>query len=104
MTMTAGVRPRAEDFRAHHRGGGLFTETVNQRLGSYLCVPAHRLGLAPTVLTLANLALGLLAATLVIASAQRMHDGDISSVVVGLVALGLWQLAYSLDCADGQLA
>ena len=57
--MTAVTAPTAADFRARHRGGGLFTETINQRLGSYLCVPAYRRGLAPTALTLANLAIGL---------------------------------------------
>ncbi len=98
------ARPRAADFRARHRGGGLFTETVNQRLGSYLCVPAHRLGLAPTVLTLANLVVGLAAALLVGGLATRMVGGAVPAVAVGLGGLVLWQLAYSLDCADGQLA
>src|SRR5439155_1078483 len=90
---------KAADFRARHRGGGLFTETVNQRLGAYLCVPAYRFGLAPTVLTLANLVLGLAAAAGVAVLAGRAP-----APLVGLGALVLWHLAYSLDCADGQLA
>jgi phosphatidylglycerophosphate synthase len=97
--MTTATAPTAADFRARHRGGGLFTETINQRIGSYLCVVAHRYDLAPTVLTLANLVIGLGTSIAVIALA-----GKVPSVVLGLGALLLWQFAYSLDCADGQLA
>ena len=88
----------AAEFLARHRGGGLFTETFSQRLGSYLCVVAYRLGLSPTALTLGNLLLGLAASGVVVAYAHRM------SPVIGVVALVGWQLAYALDCADGQLA
>jgi phosphatidylglycerophosphate synthase len=91
-------RPTAADFLAQHRGGGLFTETVNQRVGARLAVVAHRAGLAPTVLTLGNLVLGLSGSVLAIAAADRMN------AATGAGALLLWHLAYSLDCADGQLA
>jgi phosphatidylglycerophosphate synthase len=103
-TATVPAAPTAADFRARHRGGGLFTETVNQRIGSYLCVPAYRANLAPTALTLANLVIGLGTSIAVIALAAPMKRHDVPSAVVGLAALLLWQLAYSLDCADGQLA
>jgi phosphatidylglycerophosphate synthase len=98
------VHHHAADFRARHRGGGLFTETVNQRAGSYLAAGAERFGLPPTALTLANLVLGLVAAVFVGVLAHPMRDGSVPHVLVGLVALVLWQLAYSFDCADGQLA
>jgi phosphatidylglycerophosphate synthase len=91
-------RPTAADFLAQHRGGGLFTETVNQRVGARMALCAHRIGLAPTVLTLGNLALGLTGSVLAIAGASRMNS------LLGGAALVLWQVAYSLDCADGQLA
>ncbi len=93
--------PAAAEFRARHRGGGLFTETVNQRIGSHLSVLAYRLGLAPTVLTMVNLVVGLGTSVAVAALAP---SGAVPAVVIGLVALVLWQLAYSFDCADGQLA
>jgi phosphatidylglycerophosphate synthase len=105
--VTTVIRPSrhtAADFRARHRGGGLFTEMINQRIGAYLSVAAERLGLPPTALTLANFVLGLAAAVLVVLLAPAMAEGSVSAPVVGLVALVLWQLAYSLDCADGQLA
>jgi len=102
--VTTATAPTAADFRARHRGGGLFTETVNQRIGSYLCVPAYRRGLAPTALTLLNLVIGLGTSVGVVALARPMHAGDVPAAVVGLAALVLWHLAYSLDCADGQLA
>jgi len=104
MMTTLETGPTAADFLSRHRGGGLFTETVNQRVGAYLSVGAYRLGLAPTVLTMANLVLGLSGAVLVAGLAARMHDGGVPAPVVGLGGLLLWQLAYSLDCADGQLA
>jgi phosphatidylglycerophosphate synthase len=105
--VTASVptaRHAAAEFLARNRGGGLFTETVNQRIGAYACVVAERFGLPPTALTLANLILGLVASGLVVALAPAMAGGVVPAPVVGLVALVLWQVAYSLDCADGQLA
>jgi phosphatidylglycerophosphate synthase len=97
--VTTVDRPTAADFLARHRGGGLFTETVNQRIGAHMAVAAHRAKLPPTALTLTNLILGLTAAVLVVGTHGRLPNG-----VLGLVALVLWQIAYSLDCADGQLA
>lgn len=97
-------RPTAADFLARHRGGGLFTETVNQRVGSYLAVAAHRLRLAPSALTLINLVLGLAASIAVVTLAPAAARDDVPAWALGLGALLLWQLAYSLDCSDGQLA
>ncbi|MFG1926281.1 CDP-alcohol phosphatidyltransferase family protein [Cryptosporangium sp. NPDC048952] len=99
-----GGRPTAADFLARHRGGGLFTETVNQRIGSYLAVAAHRLRLAPSALTLINLVLGLAASIAVVVLAPAAARDDVPAWALGLGALLLWQLAYSLDCSDGQLA
>lgn len=98
------ARPTAADFLARHRGGGLFTETVNQRAGSYLAVAAHRLRLAPSALTLINLVLGLAASIAVVVLAPAAARDDVPAWALGLGALLLWQLAYSLDCSDGQLA
>jgi phosphatidylglycerophosphate synthase len=92
-------QPTAADFLARRRGGGLFTEAVNQRIGAHMAVAAHRAKLPPTALTLTNLVLGLAAAVLIIGT-----HGRLPAAVVGLSALVLWQVAYSLDCADGQLA
>jgi phosphatidylglycerophosphate synthase len=104
ITTTRPARHTAADFLARHKSSGLFTDEINQRIAARLCVVAERLGLPPTVLTLANFVLGLVAAVLVVVAAPAMADGRVSAPVVGLVALVLWQLAYSLDCADGQLA
>lgn len=98
------ARPSAADFLARNGGGGLFTLAVNQRIGSYLCVPAHRLGFAPAVLTITNLVLGVGASVMVAGFASRVPDHDVPMAAVALAALVLWQLAYSFDCADGQLA
>jgi phosphatidylglycerophosphate synthase len=100
----AVLPPTAADFLASNRGGGLFSETVNQRLGAYLALVAHRLGLAPTHLTLASLVLGVVASAGVAAVAPYAAAGNVAEWLVGLVALVAWHTAYSLDCADGQLA
>lgn len=97
-------RPSAADFYAKLRTGELFTVLVNQRVAAYLSVPAERLGLPPTALTMLNFVIGLGTSVLVILTAGPVAHGRIPAALVGLVALVLWQLAYSLDCADGQLA
>jgi phosphatidylglycerophosphate synthase len=90
--------PSFHDFYRVNRGGGLFSEAVSQRLGSLVAVAADRLGIRPTTLTLANLVIGLAVAATVIARAPHW------SAWVGIVALVGWQVAYVLDCSDGQLA
>ena len=96
--------PRAADFYATNRGGGLFSEAISQRLGALVALGAYRLGLAPTVLTMANLLVGVATSIAVAALAGPMHDGRVAPLAVGLGALVAWQLAYLFDCADGQLA
>lgn len=84
----------ASDFYAQHRGGGLLTEALNQRVGSLLALAAFRLGMPPSVVTVLGLVVGLIGSVLVFA-------GGTAGALAGLLA---WHLAYSLDCADGQLA
>jgi phosphatidylglycerophosphate synthase len=102
--MSAVPRPTAADFLARQRSAGLFTAVVSQRAGAYLAVLGHRTGLSPTALTLINLVLGGGTSVAVGLLAGPMHAGRVPAVLVGLVALLLWQVAYALDCADGQLA
>ncbi|MFY1696812.1 MULTISPECIES: CDP-alcohol phosphatidyltransferase family protein [unclassified Solwaraspora] len=96
--------PLLTDFYQANRGGGLFSEAVSQRLGAVFAYAGARLRLAPTVLTVANLLLGLAASVAVIASADAVAAGSVPAWLIGLVALVGWQIAYALDCADGQLA
>jgi phosphatidylglycerophosphate synthase len=98
MTPTTGTTPVVATFLAQHRGGGLFSELVSQRAGALLALASYRLGLSPSTVTLAGLVVG------VGSSVVLVRWASASAVLVGLaVALG-WQLAYALDCADGQLA
>ena len=53
---------------------------------------------------MANLGLGCLVSFAVIAAAGPVADGRIWAWPIGLLALIGWQLAYALDCSDGQLA
>ncbi|WP_144119795.1 CDP-alcohol phosphatidyltransferase family protein [Catellatospora sichuanensis] len=95
-------RPRVADFYAVNRGGGLFSEAISQRLGAVFALVAARTGLKPTHLTLLNLVLGIAVSTVLVLRAQ---DGTAAiTPLYGLLALVGWQVAYSLDCADGQLA
>jgi phosphatidylglycerophosphate synthase len=71
---------------------------VSQRIGSVLAAIAGNSGAHPTVLTMGSLVFG------VASSVVAAFAGVRSSLVLGLVALLGWQLAYALDCADGQLA
>lgn len=97
-------RPGAGDFLAANRGGGLFTETFDQRLGALFAVAAERIGLPPTALTAANLVLGVGTSVAVVLTAGPVADGRIPAWPVGVLAFLLWHVAYALDCADGQLA
>jgi len=92
--------PATADFYRTNRGGGLFSENVSQRLGALFAAVAYRGGVAPTILTAGNLVLGLVTSALVVALASTSTP----TWLAGLVALVGWQLAYALDCADGQLA
>ncbi|MEU8078325.1 CDP-alcohol phosphatidyltransferase family protein [Catellatospora citrea] len=95
-------RPRVADFYAVNRGGGLFSEAFSQRLGAVFALVAARTGLKPTHLTLLNLVLGIAVSVVLVLRAQ---DGTAAiTPLYGLLALLGWQVAYSLDCADGQLA
>ncbi|GAA3752748.1 CDP-alcohol phosphatidyltransferase family protein [Plantactinospora mayteni] len=96
--------PTAADFYRVNRGGGLFSEAISQRIGAALALAAHRMGLPPTALTMGNLVLGLAVSVTVVTLAGPVAAGDVPAWVVGLAALLGWQLAYALDCADGQLA
>ncbi|WP_343444387.1 CDP-alcohol phosphatidyltransferase family protein [Micromonospora schwarzwaldensis] len=103
-TTLAEPRPTVADFHRVNRGGGLFSESISQWIGAAFALAAQRLGLRPTALTLANLVLGLAASVTVVALADDVAAGTVGAWVVGLVALVGWQIAYALDCADGQLA
>jgi phosphatidylglycerophosphate synthase len=95
---------RLRDFLAVNRGGGLYSEAVSQPFGAAIAAAAARVGLSPSALTLTNLVVGLATSVSVVVLAPRMADGSLAAWVVGLVALVAWQVAYALDCADGQLA
>ncbi|MEV4535543.1 CDP-alcohol phosphatidyltransferase family protein [Asanoa sp. NPDC049518] len=92
--------PGAAEFYRVNRGGGLFSEALSQRAGAVFAAAAYRLRVPPTILTAGNLVVGLATSAAVVALAST----DVPTWVAGLVALMGWQLAYALDCADGQLA
>ncbi|MEV3937361.1 CDP-alcohol phosphatidyltransferase family protein [Glycomyces sp. NPDC049804] len=93
---------RPADFLAAHRGGGLAT-LLDQRGAAYFAYAAWRMGLKPTHLSFVNLILGIGTSAGVIAYIPAARDGA-PWWPVAIAALVIWQVAYMLDCADGQLA
>jgi phosphatidylglycerophosphate synthase len=91
--LTAGSRLRFS------RGGGTFTVVVNQYIGSKLARAAIKLNLHPNYVTLLSGLVGVAGSALTI---LFLLDGQ--PKVAALTALVTWHLAYSLDCADGQVA
>lgn len=97
-------RRTAADFLATNRGGGLLSEAIDQPLGARIALAGYRLRLAPSVLTIINLVLGVGTSAVVVALAGAIHSGRVPALAVGLGALVAWHVAYQFDCADGQLA
>lgn len=93
MELIAFSRFRRLEFSA---GGGPFTQLVSQRLGATLAYLGQRLGTSPNFLTALGLACYLTAA----ASYAFLPPGANALIACML----LYQLAYGLDCSDGQLA
>ncbi|MCD0444404.1 CDP-alcohol phosphatidyltransferase family protein [Glycomyces sp. A-F 0318] len=101
--MTAQRPPRRPaDFLAANRGGGLAT-MLDQRGGALFAYAAWRAGLKPSHLSLLNLVLGIGVSAGVIAYIPAAREGY-PWWPVAIAALVLWQAAYMIDCADGQLA
>jgi phosphatidylglycerophosphate synthase len=98
------TEPSASDFLATNRGGGLVSEAIDQPIGSRIALAAYRMNVAPTVLTMVNLILGVATSVAVIALASHLPNHRGLALAVGLGALVLWHIAYEFDCADGQLA
>lgn len=104
-TMSDAHMSITDAYRAarSHRGttaGFLFSKHVNDRLGSSLAAFAIRLGIHPSVVTLISLVVAVGSSILIIAEADQARRWWLP----GLVACVCWQIAYILDCADGQVA
>lgn len=94
--MTPRRVDRAE-ILAHHTGGGdWWTREISQRIGVQMTLVGVRRGWAPASVTFAAVALS------VATSAAVLVLGRGTSAAL-VAAIG-WQLAYGLDCSDGQLA
>ena len=94
------LREAYRQARAHRGDGELFTRLVSDRLGSLAAAAGIRLGIHPSVITLVDFVVALIASAVVIATAGQAEP----LWVPGLLAFVCWQLAYVLDCADGQVA
>ncbi len=75
--------------------GPLWDRLLFERAGGYLAFVLHKLGVSPDAVTFAGGVCGVLGVTLLGTAAESWQV---------LTAGALLLLAYSLDCADGQLA
>jgi len=82
----------------------MFTHAINYPVAARLAVLAHRWRIRPTTLTLLNLIMGVGASVAIIALAPELPSRRWLAGALGIGAWLVWQLAYCLDCADGQLA
>lgn len=89
---------RSEQLQEGMRGGHLLTVRVSQRLGARTGTALGNRGFTPNALSVGNLVVGASTAAVALALLQWNH------VAAAAVAFVGWQLAYVLDCADGQLA
>ena len=80
------------------RGGGPVSSAFDQRIAALLAGAAIRLGITPNQISLASGAVGLTTSAAVIAVSES------STVLAAIIGLVGWHLAYTLDCADGQVA
>jgi phosphatidylglycerophosphate synthase len=87
------------DAQAARSHGYLYTEFVTGPLSTPVAALALRYRCHPSLLTLGNLLLGLGASAAILASPPH-RPFTLTAVAAAL----LWQLAYLLDCTDGQVA
>lgn len=104
MPSVETLTPTYREFYEANRGGGLFSEAFSQRIGALVALAAARAGVKPTTLTLVNLVIGVAASATVVVLAPAAASGEVPMWAIGLAALVAWQIAYAVDCADGQLA
>ena len=95
-----GFLARAREFRRRYQGpAGLFwIRRVNHPAGAMLALPLMPTSVSPNAVTVAGLVVHLLGALVVAVAAPPASALAVLAVVI------IWQLAFSLDCADGQLA
>lgn len=92
-----GARITAAELLEHHAGGGFaYTRGVSQRIGAVFTLRAMSAGWRPATVTLLALAASLVTSAAVIAVGRGW--------LAALIAGAGWQVAYGLDCSDGQLA
>jgi phosphatidylglycerophosphate synthase len=94
---TPGLYARA---KAASGSGGVVTIHVSNVIGAAVAATGMRLGLHPSLLSLANP----LAAAIGSVPVIWMSNSARGWWWPGWLALVFWTLAYALDCADGQLA
>lgn len=97
---STSLRSRWQTFLQRYPRGGalLFTRHVNRPAGSLIAASVVDTGITPNMVSVAGSVVHAAAAAVLLVTDRPI------GVVPWLLVLVLWQLAFSLDCADGQLA
>lgn len=95
-----GFLRRLQEFRRRYTGvEGLFwIKRVNHPLGSVIALLLLDTRATPNMVTVAGLVVHIIAAAVLLTAAVPV------SLPVWIFMIVAWQLAFTLDCADGQLA
>jgi phosphatidylglycerophosphate synthase len=97
--MTAiSTSPNKVRIQFAQSGGGWWTRVFSQRLGSYFAAVAIKAGVSPNQISFLSAVVGSATSAAVVGSYQA------SPYLAGALALTGWQIAYGLDCTDGQVA
>lgn len=96
----AGLIERFRSFLARYPQGGalFFSKRVSRVIGAFVAAAVFPTPVTPNAVTIAGFVAHLLAAIVVVVA-----DGVVS-VPAWILVIVLWQVAFGLDCADGQLA
>jgi len=85
-------------YVAHSAGGPPWTYYINQNIGKYFTYVFWKLHVSPNTVTILGALVEIAANALLV---WRVKDLNIWWII----AIGImWQIGYSLDCSDGQLA
>ena len=99
-TRGVGVVGDAREFvrRNRHAHGLLWTRYVNSPIGALLAFLFYPTRASPNMVSVTGVVVHVVAAAILAATVPPI------AVPAAIAVVALWQLAFALDCADGQLA
>jgi phosphatidylglycerophosphate synthase len=84
--------------RSEQAPGLLWSSQVNRRFGAMIALALLETQVTPNMVTVASLLTHVLGAAIVVTSTAP------ASIAIAVLVFVIWQLAFAMDCTDGQLA